>query len=217
MYDLGDGRVLRRNRSGASTDDEAAVMRHLRRHGYPVPEIHAADGADIVMDRVDGPTMLEAFGRRPWMISSWARLLASLHHRLEAVPVPELALPERFGVPEVLVHGDLHPDNVMLSVAGPVVIDWPNSSVGPRHAEAASTWIIVATSEIDAGGLLGRMQRAARSRFLSVFLDRVDRDAARALLEPVAAHRLNDRNLRPAEATAIHQLLKDELVNSSDS
>ncbi len=121
-------------------------MRHLWRYGYPVPQVHDADGADLVMDRVDGPTMLEAFGRRPWMMRSWARLLASLHQRLEAVPVPDLAIPERFGAPEVLVHADLHPDNVMLTSTGPVVIDWPNTSVGPRNAEAASTWIIVATS-----------------------------------------------------------------------
>ncbi len=192
-------------------------MRHLRAHGYPVPQVHDADGADIVMDRLEGSTMLEAFGRRPWMIRSWARLLASLHHRLEDIPVPDLALPERFGPPEVLVHADLHPDNVMLTPDGPMVIDWPNTSVGPRHAEAASTWIIVATSEIDAGGVLGAMQGVARSQFLSVFLDGVDRSAARTLLSVVAAHRLNDRNLRPAEATAIHQLLDDELVNSGDT
>ena len=155
--------------------------------------------------------MLEAFGRRPWMIRSWARLLASLHHRLVAVPVPDLALPERFGPPEVLVHADLHPDNVMLTPKGPMVIDWPNTGVGPRHAEVASTWIIVATSEIDAGGLLGKTQHVVRAHFLSVFLEHADRDAARPLLPAVAAHRLNDRNLRPDEATAIHQLLNDEL------
>ncbi len=186
-------------------------MRHLRDHGYPVPQVHDADGPDIVMDRLEGPTMLEAFGRRPWMIRSWARLLASLHHRLVAVPVPDLALPERFGPPEVLVHADLHPDNVMLTPKGPMVIDWPNTGVGPRHAEVASTWIIVATSEIDAGGLLGKTQHVVRAHFLSVFLEHADRDAARPLLPAVAAHRLNDRNLRPDEATAIHQLLNDEL------
>lgn len=213
VYDLGDGRVLRRNRTGEPTEREAAVMRHLWRHGYPVPQVHDADGADLVMDRVDGPTMLEAFGRRPWMIRSWARLLASLHQRLEAVPVPDLAIPERFGAPQVLVHADLHPDNVMLTSTGPVVIDWPNTSVGPRNAEAASTWIIVATSEIDAGGLHGAIQGAARSHFLSVFLDHIDREAARPLLAPVAAHRLDDRNLRPHEATSINQLLEDELVS----
>ena len=188
-------------------------MRHLWDHGYPVPQVHDADGPDIVMDRLDGATMLEAFGRRPWMIRSWARLLASLHHRLEAVPVPDLTLPRRFGGGEVLAHGDLHPDNVMLTSSGPMVIDWTNTGVGPRHAEAASTWIIVATSEIDSRGLLGLLQRSARAEFLSTFLGDVDRRAARGLLGTVGEHRLNDRNLRPDEATAIRHLLDDELVN----
>jgi aminoglycoside phosphotransferase (APT) family kinase protein len=212
VYDVGGGRVLRRNRSGEPTDREAAVMRHLWRHGYPVPKVHDAEGADIVMDRVDGPTMLEAFARKPWMIRSWARLLASLHDRLERVPLPELDLPERFGAPEVLVHGDLHPDNVMLTPAGPVVIDWPNACLGAPGADVASTWMIVATSEVDAGGLVGALQGAARSHFLSVFLDHTDRDAARALLPIVAEYRLLDRNVRSGEAADIHRLLEDEGV-----
>jgi aminoglycoside phosphotransferase (APT) family kinase protein len=213
VFDIGGGRVLRRNRSGAPTDHEATVMQHLWRHDYPVPEVYDADGADIIMDRVDGPTMLEAFAGRPWMIRSWARLLASLHGRLADVPLPDLALPERFGAPEVLIHADLHPDNVMLTPAGPVVIDWTNASAGVRNAEVASTWLIVATSELDAGGLVGAMQRGVRSHFLSVFLDHTDRDAARAMLAVVAEHRLTDRNLRSGEAASIHQLLDDELVN----
>ena len=208
VYDIGGGRVLRRNRSGAPTDREATVMQHLWQHDYPVPRVHDADGPDLVMDRVDGPTMLAAFAGRPWMIRAWARLLASLHDRLADIPLPDLALPERFGAAEVLIHADLHPDNVMLTPAGPVVIDWTNASAGVRNAEVASTWVIVATSELDAGGLVGALQGAARSHFLSVFLDHTDRDAARALLPIVAEHRLTDRNLRSGEAASIHQLLE---------
>ena len=189
-------------------------MQHLWHHGYPVPEVHEATGPDIVMDKVDGPTMLEAFARKPWMIRSWARLLASLHDQLEHVPLPDLDLPERFGAPEVLVHADLHPDNVMLTSAGPVVIDWPNACAGQRNAEVASTWLIVATSELDTTGVVGALQRGARSHFLSTFLGQTDRTTARSLLPVVAEHRLDDRNLRPGEAAKIHQLLDDERVNS---
>ncbi|MEL7209341.1 MAG: phosphotransferase, partial [Actinomycetota bacterium] len=115
VYDLGDGRVLRRNRSGGSTAREAAVMGHVRAHGYPVPRVHDADGPDLVMDRVEGPTMLEAFGRKPWRLWGWADLLADLHRQLGAVPVPDLDLPRREGPAEVLVPVDQHPDNVLLT------------------------------------------------------------------------------------------------------
>jgi tRNA A-37 threonylcarbamoyl transferase component Bud32 len=35
-------------------------MAYIGRFGYPVPEVFAVDGADLVMARVDGPTMSES-------------------------------------------------------------------------------------------------------------------------------------------------------------
>ena len=210
VYDIGGGRVLRRNRNGSSTALEAAVMGHLWAHDYPVPEIHDADGADLVMQLVDGPTMLGAFPRRPWKLGAWANVLADLHQRLVEVPVPDFEIPQRFGTPEVLVHADLHPDNVMLSRSGPIVIDWPNASLGQRGADIASTWIIMATSDVDGGLLMRTIQSAARSLFVRLFLDQAGRDPARSLLPVVAEHRLLDRNLRPSEAAGIRRLLSNE-------
>ena len=37
-------------------------MRAARAHGYPVPEIFSAEGRDVVMQRIDAPTMLEVLG-----------------------------------------------------------------------------------------------------------------------------------------------------------
>ena len=213
VFDIGRGRVLRRNRDGSSTEREAVLMQHLHALDYPVPEVYESSGADLVMERLDGPTMLDAFPRRPWRLRAWARILASLHDRLEGVPLPEIDLPRRFGAAEVLVHGDLHPDNVLLTSGGPMVIDWPNVCIGARGADVASTWIIVATSQIDAGGLRGTLQSAGRSVFLRTFLRHANRHLARSLLADVAAHRLTDRNLRPAEVVNVHELLAVEHPN----
>lgn len=210
VYDIGDGRVLRRNRDGASTVLEAAVMQHLSAHEYPVPQVYEADGPDLIMERVHGATMLDSLPRQPWRLRSWAKTLARLHDQLAEIPVPDFEIPARFGAPEVLVHADLHPDNVLLSEAGPVVIDWPNVSVGPRGAEVASTWIIMATSEVDGGPFLRRAQSAARSLFVGAFLGLEGRDTARPFLSAVAEHRLLDRNLRPGEAANIYELLARE-------
>ena len=56
VYDVGDGRVLRRYRSGRadSVAREVLAMRHLRAHGAPVPEVFSVEDADIVMERLDG-------------------------------------------------------------------------------------------------------------------------------------------------------------------
>jgi tRNA A-37 threonylcarbamoyl transferase component Bud32 len=39
---------------------EARTMDYARRHGYPVPAVEeiSADGTDLVMERIDGPSMV---------------------------------------------------------------------------------------------------------------------------------------------------------------
>ena len=208
VFDLGNGRVLRRNRNSTPTELEAQVMRHVHVHGYPVPEVFDADGADLVMERLDGPTMLEAFGSRPWGIRGWTRLLADLHLRLEEVPVPDFALPRRVGAGEAIVHGDLHPDNVMLTDRGPVVIDWPNSMLGPKGVDAANTWLLIATADVEGGSAL--LQTWGRNYFVRRFIDHCGRERVRKHLSAAADHKLLDRNVRPHEADAIRALVDRE-------
>jgi len=99
---------------------------------------------------------------------------------------------------------------VMLTASGPVVIDWPNVCLGARGTDVANTWLIVATSEIDAEGPQGRLQSAGRSWFLRAFLADSDLVRARPQLAGAAEHRLTDRNLRSSEAENIRELLRNE-------
>ena len=62
VFGLSGGRVLRRLRHGVVAEHEVDVMRHVAAAGYPVPRVHDVDGGDIVMDRLDGPTMGAAMG-----------------------------------------------------------------------------------------------------------------------------------------------------------
>jgi aminoglycoside phosphotransferase len=68
IFEFGPGRVLRRSRNGRSMATEARTMEFVRSHGYPVPEIFEVsdDGTDLVMERIDGPTMVDAGAARPW-------------------------------------------------------------------------------------------------------------------------------------------------------
>ena len=106
VFDIGGGRVVRRYRAGGGRHGlvltEAAAMRHLAAHGFPVPAIHDADGFDLVMERLAGVSMLTALERRPWKLGRLADQWAELHRQLAAVPVGALAdagLPVRFGAP----------------------------------------------------------------------------------------------------------------------
>ena len=215
IHDAGHGRVLRRYVDPArSTELEADVMAHLADHHFPVPSVVDADGPDLLMSRVHGPTMLEDAGRRPWRLRAHARTLADLHHRLHALPVPP-RLRAPFGAPEAILHLDLHPANVLLGPSGPVVIDWTNVSAGPAAIDEAQTWVLLATSEIPATGFERRILALARGVFLRALLARLGRDGARSRLPLMAQLRQLDPNVTHAERLEIVALLDREGLDTS--
>jgi len=212
VYDLGDGRVLRRYKDGrlGRVEREALVMRHLSTLGYPVPEVFDAGGSDLVMSRLDGHTMLTDLERHPWRHGRHARLWADLHRRLATIPVGDLAehgVPVRFGDPETVLHLDFHPDNIMLTPEGPVVFDWTNAALGPAAADVAESWIVGATSSLDGGIVIATIARLIRNRLMDGFVDACGRADAIAMVPTVAEYRLADRNVRPEEAARIHELV----------
>ncbi len=207
IHDAGQGRVLRRYLDvSRSTELEAGVMVHLAEHGFPVPSVIDASGPDLLMSRVDGPTMLDDAGRRPWRLRAHARTLADLHHRLHGLPVSS-GLRAPFGQPEAILHLDLHPANVLLGPEGPVVIDWTNVSAGPAAIDEAQTWLLLATSEIPATGLERRILALARGIFLRALLARLGRDAACCRLPLVAQLRQLDPHVTDTERREIAALL----------
>jgi aminoglycoside phosphotransferase (APT) family kinase protein len=187
IVDLGDGRILRRFKRGGQPAREAAIMEHARAYGFPVPRVLEVRDDALVLERLEGPTMLEELRRRPWQAGRAARTLAQLHRRLHEIPFEG----------ERLLHLDLHPDNVLLTRAGPVVIDWTNARAGEPSLDVALTWVIGATS----GGLAGRA-------FTQLFLRHVDRAAARRALPRAAAFRLADPNVTDAEREQVRRLLR---------
>ncbi|MFI7213347.1 phosphotransferase [Micromonospora maritima] len=144
VWALPGGRVLRRYRDGGDVRAEAEVMRHLRRAGFPVPRVHHADGAELVLERVPGPTLVEALQAGTVTAHGAARMLADLHDRLHALPALRSTDP---GVR--LLHLDLHPHNVLLTGTGPVVIDWTDSAEGPPALDRAVTALILAEVAVD--------------------------------------------------------------------
>jgi Ser/Thr protein kinase RdoA (MazF antagonist) len=187
ILELGDGRVLRRFKAGGRPAREAEVMEHARTHGYPVPTVLDVLDDALVLERVDGQTMLADLRRRPWRFHAHARALAELHHRLHRI---------RFEG-EQLLHMDFHPDNVLLSADGPVVIDWSNARAGSPALDVAMTWVICATS----GGLGGPV-------FTQLFLRHVNRAGARHALPEAASYRLADPNVTDAERAGIRRLVR---------
>ena len=207
VYDIGNGRVLRRYRTDHDSTIEAAGMRAAWAAGYPVPEVFDADGRDLVMEHVAGPTMLKELGDRPWRYGRIADQLAELHTRLAGLRIDAADLPVRFEPAECLVHLDLHPGNVMLTSRGPVVIGWSNAGMGPRGADVATTWMLLTIGEADDIPVVLRpFVGAIRRRLLSRFLAGVDRPGAE-VIRVVAEHRLSDWNLRRGELDELRRFL----------
>jgi aminoglycoside phosphotransferase (APT) family kinase protein len=197
IFDLGDGRVLRRFRAGGDPEREALVMEHARGHGYPVPRVLEVTSDALVLDRVEGPTMLAKLRRRPWTMRRHAALLGELHellHEIDAPPGLGAA-----GPGDRLLHLDLHPDNVIMSPAGPFVIDWTNACRGEPALDVAMTWVILATS----GGPFARL-------FLRSFLPRFDRDEVLDALPLAAERRIADPNVTESERQAVRRLVTRE-------
>ena len=67
IFACGNDRVLRRSRNARSMVLEAKTMEHVRAHGYPVPQVFdvSADGSELVMQRINGPTMVDAASSKP--------------------------------------------------------------------------------------------------------------------------------------------------------
>jgi len=198
IFEHGAGRVLRLARNGRSLVGEAETMRYVRGHGYPCPDVHDAGDGYIVMDRLDGPTMMEAAGRPPFPLRKFGRLLAELHERLHRIAAPpDIQVAPLPG--DRLVHRDLHPLNVMMTSDGPMVIDWANASAGDPAFDVADTWVLFACATAPTDGFDRFIVPIGRRIMLRSFLRNVDSAAARRAIPAAVEHRLTDASLSPDE------------------
>lgn len=124
----------------------------------------------IVFERIFGHSMLHEIVSRPWRIIRHTRQFAHLHGQLHATRATGLprqrqrlehliaqgvkslpaALAERIlaalrSEPDgsAVCHGDLHPDNVLLTADGPKIIDWEPAGQGSPAADVAWTVLLL--------------------------------------------------------------------------
>jgi aminoglycoside phosphotransferase (APT) family kinase protein len=199
VYASGEGEVVKLFRAGAP---EAMVAGEFRSAGIasdagiatpkPLRRVDIDGRMGIVFERVDGPTMMDDAGKRPWRLVSWARVLSRLEHSLAATAsltertVKEYVRPkllradiaedvremlvsrlDRLPDGDALVHLDFHPGNVLIGAGGPVVIDWSNTSVGDPAADVAQTLLILSCGSPPEGTTLSLTVRIGRRAFSS--------------------------------------------------
>ena len=201
VYALSETQVLRRYRSGRDAGPESELMRYALAHGFPVPKAVHVGGPDLVLERLHGPTLLQALAAGVTSLHEGARIMTDLHDRLHRIPAPAgWAAPSSSDWPhvtggDVLVHLDLHPGNIVLSEAhGPMLVDWANARTGTAELDVALSALILAEVAVDAGGEYSEAARVLLAAFIAgVHVD------VRPVLGDAAALRAHDPALVAGE------------------
>ncbi|HED03328.1 MAG TPA: aminoglycoside phosphotransferase [Candidatus Fraserbacteria bacterium] len=186
----------------ASVEYEARIARVVHTAGLPVPavgelvEINGRLG--LIYARVHGVSMLEIFLTKPWMLFRFARLLAALHASMHASIVPELPCQrqqleneireaktlsadtkravlkalDKMPADDRLCHGDFHPDNVLLTAQGPVIIDWMDATRGNPLSDVARTSLLLSMGAPPPGRSARWRLEAMRRWFHMAYLKR---------------------------------------------
>jgi serine/threonine protein kinase len=216
---------------------EFAISKSAYLQGARTPqplEVVEKDGRPgIVFEKVDGPSLLRLLGTRPWQVQSLGREFAKLHHTVHRCKAPELPsarielekiirsrqqlspaikatllkLLETLPDGDSLLHGDFHPDNVMVTSHGMVIIDWPNAARGCPLADVARTTITLRVGEpvgkISLGLLI--LSRFLRGIFRTAYVREYFRDSL-----------FSENDLRPWEVILAAQRIGDRIPGEED-
>lgn len=210
----------------AEVEHEARNAKAAYQSGFTVPavgDVVEMEGRyGLIYERIEGESLLELLRAKPWRLAYYARMLAELHavmharqgknlpsqrkslqrkiERAEKLNTPQrenalhllAALPDN----DCLCHGDFHPDNVMLTANGPVIIDWVDGSQGSPLADVARTVIISTVGDLPEDMPMRRLLNLFRHQFSRLYLKHYFRlrpggqAEYRAWMAPVAAARL---------------------------
>ena len=206
----GPDHVVRTSTRELDLSREAEALELMASTGFPAPHlVERLSGSSLVMERIEGPTMLEDLTSRPWTLNRHAKNLARLHKALGKIAAPSDW--ERVSEGDSIVHLDLHPGTIKLSNGKPIVLNWSRSSRGSSSFDAAVTYVILRTAESDNGRLARLLISSLRKRFAKVFVNEFGAAEVFAQVREAAELRLLDLDLSPTEREAVFALARGEL------
>jgi thiamine kinase len=162
--------------------------------------VSVGERTGLVYERIDGAPMVDALTARPWNVLRLARDFGRLHATMHTAEVSgladardvvgaairaaaveptvrEAALRRLSELPSgsALLHGDMHPGNVILSSSGPRVIDWIQAMRGPPAADVARTLFLMRDSGLQPSipprqrAVINLIRRAFASAYLRAY------------------------------------------------
>ena len=157
----------------SSVEKEAKIARIIYENGLPVPEygdvLVFGDRLGMVFERIEGITMDIQIKMNPLGGFKLVSQMALLQHQIHQCCAPDLpsyssylsrrirhteelssaeksfllGQIDRLSGEEQLCHADLHPQNIILSRRGPVIVDWANAVSGSRIADVARSYYLL--------------------------------------------------------------------------
>jgi tRNA A-37 threonylcarbamoyl transferase component Bud32 len=157
-------------------NEEFEIGRCLNLSGLSIPTtyeiIEVDDTKGILLDFVEGRSMLQNLASKPWLVLRYAKKMANLHfntHRADfkgnkcIKPLSQsiadqisrvnlLTSEEKTAILSYLsclpdgsslCHGDFHPDNIIVSKDRLVTVDWITARLGNPIADVARTWLLL--------------------------------------------------------------------------
>jgi aminoglycoside phosphotransferase (APT) family kinase protein len=189
---------------------EARTMSFVRDKGYPVPAVDelSDDGLELVMERIDGVSMVEAIGQAPWTVRRQAATLADLHRQLHDIEAPDFLPSSPMGTGDKIIHLDLHPLNVMVGPQGPVVIDWPNACRGNPSIDVGLAWVLMAAGQIPGNRVKAALMAFGRALLVNGFLSHFDRNAVAGYLRQIVDIKVTDPHMSETEVKGMWKVVE---------
>jgi uncharacterized protein (TIGR02172 family) len=183
-------------------EHEAHISRLVAATGLPVPAVSGVIEVDgrqgIPFERIVGPTLVQRFAAQPWTLMRSVRTFTDLHIAMHAQVLPDLpsqrqrlsqliqkvdavptavrqaALDQLDRLPEgnALCHGDFHPENVLMTRAGPIIIDWGSASSGHPLADVARSALLLQVGELPSSQMNRWMLASARALVRKAYVRR---------------------------------------------
>ncbi|MEC0170124.1 aminoglycoside phosphotransferase family protein [Paenibacillus graminis] len=192
----------------------------------PIELVTLEERKGIIFQQIHGGSMLRLIGEKPWRLGGYARQLASLHHdlhklqgaeafgrqkdilRSSIIAAPMLTMEEKTPVLEKLeqlpeggrlLHGDFHPDNVLIDGQA-WTIDWMTGMTGNPAGDAARSVIMFSMGALPPGTSLatrlvtGFIRQRLTKGYIGEYLRLSGRSYAEvnAWVLPVASARLTE-------------------------
>jgi uncharacterized protein (TIGR02172 family) len=223
---------------------EEQLSRVIYEFGLPAPAVDSIIEVEgrkgIIFERVEGKSMLEEMSVNPNEVPRYAEILSELHTSIHSHEIPDLPSlrdkiariirqakklsdEERTRTLHVLAqrkdgtslcHFDFHPENVVMSPRGPVIIDWMTACQGDPHADIARTLLMTRGFQFTIPPDWHAYLQSFIDRYLARYREirDISLNELKAWRLPIAVARLNE-NI-PYEKEWLPSIVKEELRSS---